>query len=111
MEKAELLGKAKETLTPLETDNIVAFIKQMSFQTFVDHPWLIVLFGVVFFYAAIRRSKPLLLFLFTFFSILLLVRYTMPVDAELSVGSLLPMAGGGLFIGGVIIYFAFIKSE
>lgn len=111
MEKEELLGRAKETLNPFETENIVDFVKHMSFQTFLDRPWLIVLFGVIFFYAVIRRSKPLLLFLFSFFSIMLLIRYTFPTEGELSLKALLPLAGGGLVIGGVIIYFAFIKSE
>jgi len=111
MNKEQLVTRTEETLKPFETENIVKFIKEFSFHSFVEHPWLIALFAVIFFYAVIKRSKFLLLFLFSFFSILLLVRYTLPADGELSVRSLLPLAGGGLTIGGIIIYFAFIKSE
>lgn len=111
MEKERMLEKTREVLTPLETENIIAFVKSMSFQSFKDHPWLILVFLVIFFYAVVRRSRFLLLFLFTFFSILLLIRYTLPEGGELSVRSMLPFATGGLVIGGVIIYFSFIKSE
>lgn len=111
MEKERMLEKTREVLTPFETENLVSFIKNISFQSFKDHPWLILVFLAIFFYAVIRRSRFLLLFLFTFFSILLLIRYTLPETGELSVKALLPLAAGGLCIGGVIIYFSFIKSE
>jgi hypothetical protein len=111
MDKQELVNKAQTALEPFETQNIVKFIKQMSTQSFIDNPWLIVVFLVVFFYAVIKRSRFVLLFLFSFLSITLLIRYTLPADGELSVKTLLPLAGGGLAIGSVIIYFSFIKTD
>ena len=111
MDNQEMMNRAQTALEPFETQNIVKFIKHMSTQSFIDNPWLIVVFLAVFFYAVVKRSKFVLLFLFSFFSILLLVKYTLPADGELSVQTLLPMAGGGLFIGSVIIYFAFIRTD
>lgn len=111
MEKQELVDKAQTALEPFETQNIVKFIKHMSTQSFIDNPWLIVIFLGVFFYAVVKRSRFMLLFLFSFFSIMLLIRYTLPSDGELSVKSLLPLAGGGVAIGTVIIYFSFIKTD
>jgi hypothetical protein len=111
MEKQEMMDRAEKALTPFETENIVKFIKHMSTQTFIDNPWLIVVFLVVFFYAIVKRSKFVLLFLFSFFAIMLLIRYTLPSDGELSVKSLFPLAAGGVAIGSVIIYFAFIRTD
>lgn len=111
MEKVEMVEKTREALSPFETESIVSFVKNLSFQSFQDHPWLILVFLVIFFYAVIRRSRFLLLFLFTFLSAIMLVRYALPTDGALSVQALLPLAVGGLSIGGVIIYFSFIKSE
>jgi hypothetical protein len=111
MDKQQMMDKAQTALEPLETQNIVKFVKHMSTKTFTDNPWLIVVFLVIFFYAVVKKSKFVLLFLFSFFSIMLLVRYTLPADGEMSVQSLLPMAAGGVFIGAVIIYFAFIRTD
>ncbi len=111
MDKQALVNEAQKALEPFETQNIVTFIKHMGTRSFIDHPWLIVIFLAVFFYAVVKKSRFVLLFLFSFFSIMLLVRYTLPADGELSVKSLLPMAGGGVFIGAVIIYFSFIKTD
>ena len=111
MEKQEMMNKAQTALEPFETQNIVKFIKHMSTQSFIDNPWLIVIFLMVFFYAVVKRSRFVLLFLFSFFSIMLLIRYTLPADGELSVKSLLPLAGGGVAIGSVIIYFSFIRTD
>jgi hypothetical protein len=66
---------------------------------------------VVFFFAVVKRSKFVLLFLFTLLSLMALVRYTLPEGAALTPGSLLPFAGGCLGVGAVLIYFIFIKVE
>jgi hypothetical protein len=61
----------------------------------------------------IKRSKPVLLSLFAAISIMFLVRFTLPgsEEVELSLSSTLPFAFGGVAIGGVLIYFSFIKSD
>jgi len=111
MDNQGLADKAQTVLKPFETQNIITFIKHMSVQTFIDNPWFIVVFLMLFFYAVIKRSKLVLLLLFSFFSIMFLIRYTMPTEGELSLKSLLPLAGGGVAIGSVIIYFTFIKTD
>jgi hypothetical protein len=113
MEKQEMLGKAKEVMSPFETENIVTFMKNLTFKSAMENPWIIGVFMVIFFYAVIKRSKPVLAFLFAAISIMFLVRFTLQGEAgnELTLSSTLPFAFGGLAIGGVLIYFIFIKSE
>lgn len=111
MEKGKLIERTRETLEPFETENIVEFIRNLSLSTFQEKPWLILVFLVVLFYAVVRRSRFLLLFLFAFFSTMGLITYAMPTEGVLTARSLLPLAIGGLAIGAVIIYVAFIKSE
>ncbi|MBI1922162.1 MAG: hypothetical protein HYS23_13900 [Geobacter sp.] len=111
MQKEKIVDRTREALEPLETGNIVEFIRNLSLHTFEEKPWLILVFLAILFYAVIRRSRFVLLFLFAFFSIVGLITYAMPTEGELSARSLLPLALGGLAVGGVIIYVAFIKTE
>lgn len=111
MEKTEIIDKTKEVLSPFETENIVKFLKGLSFDTVFGHPLFLGLLLVVFFFAVIKRSKFLLLFLFTCISVAALLHYFLPENGELSLTSLLPFAGGGVAISAVIIYFGLIKSE
>lgn len=114
MEKQQLLDQAKEKLSPLETGNVVDFIQNMNMKSLMDHPLVLLLFVVFTFYAVVRKSKFVLLFLFSAIAIMLLVRYTLSPDVvggELSVKSALPFVVGGLAIGGALIYFTFIKHE
>lgn len=114
MEKQQIIEKAKDKLAPLETGNIFDAIQNMSPQTIAEHPLIIVVFLIIGFYAFIRRSKFVLLFLFAAISIMLLVRFTLTPDAVgggLSVTSALPFVGGGLAIGGALIYLTFIKND
>jgi uncharacterized membrane protein len=111
MEKTEIIDKAKEVFSPFETENIIKFIKGLSFDTIFGHPLFLGFLLIVFFFAVIKRSKFLLLFLFACFSLAGLLHYTLPESGEFSVSSLLPFACGGVAIGAVLIYFGFIKSE
>ena len=111
MEKEQLITRTEEVLSPFETANIIRMIKELSFNTIMDNPWILALLVVVFFYAVIKRSKFVLLFLFTLLSLLALVQYSLPQGAELAVTSFLPFAFGCLGIGAVLIYFVFIKVE
>jgi hypothetical protein len=113
MEKQELLNKTIETLTPFETGHIVSFMKNISLKSAMETPWIIGLFLVIAFYAVIKRSKFVLGCLFSAISIMLLVRFTLPVEteAEISLNSTLPFAFGALAIGAALIYFIFIKTE
>ena len=111
MEKQQLLNKSQEVLTILETENIVKFVRELNFNTVMDNPWMLGLLVVVFFFAVIKRSKFVLLFLFTLLTLTALVQYTLPSGAEMTVTSLLPFAFGSIAICAVLIYFSFIKAE
>uniref|UniRef100_A0A831XES4 Uncharacterized protein n=1 Tax=Geobacter metallireducens TaxID=28232 RepID=A0A831XES4_GEOME len=113
MDKQDMLEKGKEALTPFETQNIVTFVKNLTLKGAMENPWIIGIFAILVFYAVIKRSKGVLAFLFAVVSITFLIRFTLPSGEgnELSLGSTLPFAFGGLVIGGFLIYFLFIKSE
>jgi hypothetical protein len=114
MEKEQMVVQAKEKLTPFETGNIVDFIQHLDMKSAMEHPLLIVLLLILVFLAVVRRSKVVLLFLFASVSIVLLVRYTLTPEAMgagMTVGSMVPFVAGGLLIGGVLIYFGFIKHD
>lgn len=111
MEKQEILNKTKEVLTPFETENMVKFIKNLTVSAVLGNPWMLAILAIVLFYAVIKRSKFVLLFLFTFISLMLLIQYTLPAEGDFNLSSLLPFIGGGLVIGGVLIYFTFITGD
>ena len=113
MEKQEMLDKAKTTLTPFETENIVRFVQNLTFKSAMENPWIMGFFAVLAFYALIKKSKPVLIFLFTAIAIMFLVRFTLPKEPgnELTLSSTLPFAFGGLGIGAALIYFVFIKGD
>ncbi|WP_298437285.1 hypothetical protein [Geobacter sp.] len=113
MEKQEMLDKAKETLSPFETGNIISFIKGLTLKSAMENPWVIGILALVIFYGVFKRSKFVLSIVFAAVSIALLIRLTLPSGGgnELTLGSTIPFALGGLVIGAFLIYFIFIKSE
>lgn len=113
MEKEAMLGKAKSTLAPFETENIINFMKHLTLKSAMENPLVIGIFLVFFFFAVIKRSKPVLLTLFSVIAIMFLVRFTLPVEQgnELTLSSTLPFAFGALAIGSALIYFMFIKGD
>ncbi len=112
MAKEEILNKAKETLSPFETEHIVAFLKSLTVKSIMDNPYLIAAFLIIFFFAVIKRSKFVLLFLFTLISLMILARYTFPAKGDdLSLSGTLPLVVGGMVIGGVVLYFSLVKSD
>jgi hypothetical protein len=110
MEKTEIIDKTREVLSPFETENIVKFIKGLSFHSIITNPLLLGILLAVFFFAVIKKSKFLLLFLFACVSVAVLFHYALPEEGEMTLSSLLPFAGGGVAIGAVLIYFGFIKE-
>ena len=108
----EMLAKTKETLAPLETQNLISFFQTTTLQSILDNPLVLSALVLVLFYTVIMRSKFMLLFLFTLLAVILLVRYTLPApDTPLEVGNTLPFAFGCLGIGAVLLYFIFVKAE
>lgn len=112
MEKGTILQKTIETLSPFETGHVVQSLQHLTVKGAITNPWFVAMFLVVAFYAVVVRSKFVLSMLFTAASLLILIRYTMPVEGDtLSVSSTLPFAFGALAIGAVLIYLYFIKTE
>lgn len=112
MEKSVLIDKAKDTLAPFQTEHIINYVKSLTLKSAMENPWIISAFLILFFYAVIKRSKFVLLTLFTVISLMILMRYTFPAGGdELSLSSTLPFVFGALLIGVVVIYFNFIKTD
>ncbi len=112
MEKNVLLDKAKDTLAPFQTEHIINYVKSLTLKSAMENPWIIAAFLIIFFYAVIKRSKFVLLSLFTIISLMILMRYTFPAgEDELTLSSTLPFVFGALLIGVVVIYFNFIKTD
>jgi hypothetical protein len=111
MEKEKIIVRTQEVLSTFETEQIVRFLKELTIKTIFENPLILGLLIIVFFYAIIKRSKFVLLFLFTLLSLMALVHYTLPMGNEMTAMSMLPFAFGCLGIGAVLIYFTFIKVE
>jgi len=111
MEKEQIIIRTREALSPFETEQLIKFLKELSIKTIFENPLILGILVVVFFFAVIKRSKFVLLFLFTLLTLMALVRYTLPLGAELTAMTLLPFAFGCLAIGAVLIYFIFIRVE
>jgi len=112
MDKEAILRKTAEILAPFETERLVDYVRHLTVQKAITNPWFDVAFFILAFYAVIKRSTFVLGALFTAASLLLLVHYTVPAEGgELSLSSTLPFAFGALAIGGVLIYWNFIKTE
>jgi hypothetical protein len=112
MTKQELMTKLQEILIPLETENLVTYFRTLTFEKALRNPWLLAFFAVVLFYAVVKRSRAMLLLLFFVVSVSALLAHTLPQPGDdFSPTSLLPLAGGAICIGAVLIYFVFIKAE
>ncbi|BCS54894.1 hypothetical protein [Geobacter sp. SVR] len=112
MDKQQLVEKATEALRPFETANLLTSIQNLSLKQIFSHPAVLAAVAAVFFFGVVKKSKTVLLTLFFLLGLIVLLRFAMPVPGEeLSLKSLIPFGVGGLVIGGVIIYFALIKSD
>ena len=114
MDKENMLSKAQEHLAPFETSNIIEFIQNFNTQTAAEHPLIALLLVILAFYAFIKRAKAILLLIFATISIMLLVRFTLTpekVEQGISLSTTLPFIGGGLLIGGALIYLTFISHD
>jgi uncharacterized membrane protein len=112
MDKERLVEKATETLRPFETSNLIDAAQHMSIKQIFSHPVVLIFIVIIFFFGVVKRSKTVLLSLFSLICIAVIMRYAMPAPGDdLSMSSMFPFIGGGLLVGGVIIYFALIKSD
>jgi len=113
MDKLEFYSTARKVLAPFETENIIRYSRDFSFQTAIENPLVMLIFLFILFMAIVKRSKTILLTVFTGIALMFLMHYTLPTDpgAELSLRSTIPFAFGGLAIGSALIYFMFIKGD
>ena len=112
MDKQQLIEKTAETLRPFETSNMIETLQHLNVKQVFSHPVVLILIVSIFLYGVIKRSKPVLLSLFSLFCIAVIIRYAMPAQGDdMSFTSLMPFIGGGLLVGGVIIYFSLVKTD
>lgn len=105
------LEKTEEVLKPFETQNLLTTIQNLTLeQLFSNWIFLLVTLGLIFF-GIYKKSKPILLTVFFLLSLIVMVRFAMPAPGEeAGLKTILPFVGFGLGIGGVIIYFTFVKD-
>jgi predicted RND superfamily exporter protein len=112
MDKERLAEKATEALRPFETANLMNTIQNLTLKQIFTHPIFLIIVLTLFFFGVVKRSKTILLTLFTLIGFIVIARFAMPAPGEeLSLTSMLPFIGGGLVIGCVVIYFTLIKSD
>lgn len=112
MDNQQLVEKTTETLRPFETSNLIETVQHLSVKQVFSHPAVLILIIAIFFFGVVKRSKIVLLSLFSLICIAVIMRYALPAPGDdLSVSSTLPFIGGGLLIGCVIIYFSLVKSD
>lgn len=112
MDKQLLIEKTTETLRPFETANLIETLEHLSVKQVFSNPVVLILIIAIFFFGVLKRSKTVLLSLFSLFCVAVIIRYAMPAPGDdLSMSSMFPFIGGGLLVGGVIIYFSLIKSD
>lgn len=112
MDRQQLAERAAETLRPFETANLMTTLQNLTLKQMFTNPVVLLCIAFVFFYGVIKRSKIVLLTLFSLIGMIVILRYAMPAPGEdLTLKSLAPFVCGGLLIGGVVIYFSLIKSE
>ena len=111
MEKQDLVDKAVETLRPFETQNLMDTIQNMTLQQIFSNWVLLLIICGLLFFGVYKKSKTILLTLFSLVALIVMVKYTMPAPgAEFGLKNIIPFAAFGLGIGGVIVYFSFIKD-
>ena len=112
MDKQQLVEKTTEALRPLETANLIDTIQNLTLHQFFTNPIILIILTIVFFLGVIKKSKTVLLTLFSLMGLIVILRYALPAPGEqLSLKEIMPFVGGGILIGGVVIYFSLIKSD
>jgi uncharacterized membrane protein YiaA len=106
-----MVEKTVEVLKPFETQNLMNTIQTMTLeQLFTNWVFLLIAIGVIFF-GVYKKSKAVLLTVFFLLALIVMVKFAMPsAGQELGLKSLIPFICFGLGIGGVIVYFSFVKD-
>lgn len=111
MENQSMTEKVVAALKPFETQNLMNTIQNLTLeQIFTNWVFLLVTAGLIFF-GIFKRSKTVLLTVFFLISLIVMIRFAMPPPgSDMELKSLIPFVCFGLGIGGVIVYFTFIKD-
>lgn len=111
MEKQQILDKTADILRPFETGNLMTSIQELTLEQIFTN-WIVLLaVAVVFLYGLYKRSKPVLLTLFSVVALVFMIKLAMPAAGqEMGLKTVIPFVGFGLGIGGVIVYFTFVKE-
>ncbi|OGT98049.1 MAG: hypothetical protein A2079_06020 [Geobacteraceae bacterium GWC2_48_7] len=112
MNKQQLIEKTTEILRPLETANLVNTVQNLTLHQIVSNPVIILTIALFFFMGVIRKSRPVLFMLFALMVVILLLRFAMPTPGtSLTIMETLPLFGGAILVGGVLLYYTFIKID
>lgn len=111
MDKQELAEKTIEVLRPFETQNLMSTLQNLTLQQIFSN-WIFLLATIlILFFGIYQKSKPVILTLFFLIGLIFMAKWAMPAPGEeITLKSIIPFAGFGLGIGGVIVYFVFIKD-
>lgn len=111
MDKQQLLEKTVETLRPLETQNLMDTIRNLTIKQIFSNWIFLLVIVLLLFLAVYKKSKVVILTLFFLVALVLIFKFTMPAAGEeLNLKSIFPFAGSALALGGVLVYFIFIKE-
>ena len=111
MEKQEMISKTEEALRPFETQNLISTLQNLTLTDIFTNPVVLVVMLSLLFFGLYKKSKVILLTLFLLIGMIIIMRYALPAPGEeLTMKSILPFVGIGLGVGGIIIYFSFVKD-
>lgn len=112
MDKQQLIDTTTEILRPLETANLIQTVQNLTLHTIITNPIIISAIALFFFMGVIKKSRPVLFMIFALMVVVILLRYAMPAPgANLTVMESLPFFGGAILVGGVLLYYTFIKTD
>lgn len=114
MDKQQLIEKTTETLRPFETENLMKTMQTLTLHDIFTNPIVLLVITAVLFFGIVKRSKTVLLSLFSLIGLIVLVRVAVPANTtaeNLSLGSVVPFIVIGIVIGAVVIYFSLVKSD
>lgn len=112
MDRERLVTKTEQALSPLETDNVITFLKGLTVRSFTGHPEVTGLLILILVFALWRWTRQTLLTFFTLLSLGMLIRYTFPPPGvEITFMSALPFVLGCMGISAVLLYFLFIRTD
>jgi hypothetical protein len=111
MDKQEMITKTEEVLRPFETQNLISTLQNLTLTEIFTNPVVLIVMLSLLFLGIYKKSKVVLLTLFLLIGMIVIMRYALPAPGEeLTMKSILPFIGIGLGVGGILVYFSFVKD-